>query len=118
MKGDTFVKFRNWDEAYVKYDIDFSGPGSGCSVEWWFGYMTAAQHAALDITAEEDEAIAQECIAVAEGRSGDYRDDDVMISGALGPGEQLGTPISELSTTPGTPGYAAFVRIGKSWGYD
>lgn len=30
----------------------------------------------------------------------------------------LGTPISELSGRPGTPGYAEFVRIAKSWGYD
>lgn len=29
-----------------------------------------------------------------------------------------GTPISQLSGRPGTPGYAEFVRIAKSWGYD
>ena len=31
---------------------------------------------------------------------------------------RLGTPISELSGRPGHKGYAAFVRIAKSWGYD
>lgn len=30
----------------------------------------------------------------------------------------LGTPLSELSTKPGTPGYAEFWRIAKSYGYD
>jgi len=31
---------------------------------------------------------------------------------------KLGTPISKLSGRPGHPGYAEFVRIAKSWGYD
>ena len=31
---------------------------------------------------------------------------------------QLGTPISQLSGTIGEPGYAEFVRIARSWGYD
>jgi len=31
---------------------------------------------------------------------------------------KLGTPISQLSGRPGEPGYAEFVRIAKSWGYD
>lgn len=31
---------------------------------------------------------------------------------------QLGTPLSELSGRPGEPGYAEFVRIARSWGYD
>lgn len=30
----------------------------------------------------------------------------------------LGTPISQLSGQPGTPGYEEFKRIAKSWGYD
>lgn len=34
------------------------------------------------------------------------------------PGEKLGTPISELSSKPGTDGYEKFKRIAKSWGYD
>lgn len=29
-----------------------------------------------------------------------------------------GTPVSELSTRPGEKGYAEWVRISKSWGYD
>lgn len=32
--------------------------------------------------------------------------------------QKLGTPISQLSGRPGDPGYAEFVRIAKSWGYD
>lgn len=31
---------------------------------------------------------------------------------------KLGTPISQLSGQPGKPGYAEFVRIAKSWGYE
>jgi hypothetical protein len=30
----------------------------------------------------------------------------------------LGTPISEISTRPGEPGYEEWIRISKSWGYD
>lgn len=30
----------------------------------------------------------------------------------------IGTPISRLSGRPGEPGYAAFVEIARSWGYD
>lgn len=30
----------------------------------------------------------------------------------------LGTPLSELSSKPGTPGYDEFKRIAKSYGYD
>lgn len=29
----------------------------------------------------------------------------------------LGTPISQLSTRPGEPGYAEWCRISRSWGY-
>ena len=35
-----------------------------------------------------------------------------------GPGRPLGTPASELSGRPGHKGYAKFVAIAKSWGYD
>lgn len=31
---------------------------------------------------------------------------------------QLGTPISKLSGRPGHEGYAKFVRIARSWGYE
>lgn len=31
---------------------------------------------------------------------------------------RLGMPISELSGQPGKRGYAEFVRIARSWGYD
>lgn len=44
--------------------------------------------------------------------------DDVPISFAKAPGERLGTPASEISTTPGTPGFEEFKRIARSWGYD
>lgn len=30
----------------------------------------------------------------------------------------LGTPLSEISTKPGTPGYAEWIRICKSYGDD
>ena len=30
----------------------------------------------------------------------------------------LGTPISQLSGRPGHDGYAEFVRIARSWGYE
>jgi hypothetical protein len=44
--------------------------------------------------------------------------DDVQISFAREPGEPIGTPLSELSNTPGTPGHDEFKRIAKTWGYD
>lgn len=31
---------------------------------------------------------------------------------------QIGTPISELSTTPGQKAYAEWLRISRSWGYE
>jgi hypothetical protein len=30
---------------------------------------------------------------------------------------RLGTPISEISTQPGQPGYAEWLRISRSWGH-
>lgn len=44
--------------------------------------------------------------------------DDVPISFSREPGERLGTPLAELSNTPGTPGHEEFKRIARSWGYD
>jgi len=32
-------------------------------------------------------------------------------------GLRLGTRISKISTQPGTPGYAEWCRISRSWGY-
>jgi hypothetical protein len=32
--------------------------------------------------------------------------------------KQFGTPISELSGRIGEPGYARFVQIARSWGYE
>lgn len=32
--------------------------------------------------------------------------------------DPIGTPISQLSGQPGSPGFARFCEIGKSWGYD
>ena len=59
-------------------------------------------------------------LGVAEHEIGyDYRDDDVLIGPTpRDPSKPLGTPISELSGRPGEPGYAEFVRIAKSYGYD
>lgn len=31
---------------------------------------------------------------------------------------KLGTPLSQLSGQPGSPGYAEFCRIARSWGYE
>lgn len=47
-------------------------------------------------------------------------EDDVAIIGAAeARGDRpLGTPISELSGRPGTPGLDEFCRIARSWGYD
>jgi hypothetical protein len=69
-------------------------------------------------------------IGVAQWEAGyEPRDDDVPIATAremLGD-RPLGTPISALSGQPGDPnnlsdprhaGYAEFLRIAKSWGYD
>lgn len=42
---------------------------------------------------------------------------DVPLFGLIEPGEPVGTPISEISTTPGKPGYANWLRISQSWGH-
>lgn len=120
MKGDTFIKFRAWEEVLVAYDIDMSGPGSGCSVEWWFPDFTPAQHEAFKITAEEEEAVIQLCVAAAEGREREPLEGDVplMTAREFRGDRPLGTPLSELSGQPGKPGYAEFCRIAKSYGYD
>lgn len=59
-------------------------------------------------------------LGVAEHESGELEplDGDVQISFAREPGERLGTPLSELSNTPGTAGHEEFKRIARSWGYD
>jgi hypothetical protein len=116
-RGNTFIKFRNWDEVCVEYDIDCSGPGSGCAVEWWFKDMTAADHDRLQITSEEEEAISRACIDHLDRYEREPHDGDVGIL----PTEfrrQPGTPISEISGRPGHPGFAEFCRIARSWGYD
>jgi len=43
--------------------------------------------------------------------------DDVPIS-FLGSRESKGTPLPELGTQPGQPGWEEFCRIARSWGYD
>lgn len=47
----------------------------------------------------------------------DYFDDAVIV-GPSPRGEPIGTPLSELSGQPGKPGYAAFARIARSWGFE
>lgn len=42
---------------------------------------------------------------------------DVPLFGLIEPGEPLGTPISEISTTPGKKGYENWLRISQSWGH-
>jgi len=44
--------------------------------------------------------------------------DDVPVFPAREPGEQIGTPISQLSTRPGEPGYDEWCRISRSCGHD
>ena len=41
-----------------------------------------------------------------------------MPPAQVDPAKPLGTPISELSGRPGHPGYAEFIRIAKSWGFN
>jgi hypothetical protein len=121
MKGDMFIKFRDMEDVCVAYDVDFSGPGAGCGVEWWFSNLTAEESDGLNVTPAEDCAIADMCIAAAEGR--DHYDDDcggpcISLSADRDKSKPLGTPISQLSTRPGEPGYAEWLRISRSWGYD
>lgn len=33
-------------------------------------------------------------------------------------GERFGTPLSKISTRPGTAGYGEWLRISRSWGYE
>lgn len=46
------------------------------------------------------------------------RDGDVVIGPLHDRSKPLGTPLSKLSTRPGEEGYAEWIRISKSWGYD
>ena len=46
-----------------------------------------------------------------------YRHADCPGCNPAGP-RKIGTPMSELSGRPGHGGYAEFVRIARSWGYD
>jgi hypothetical protein len=57
-------------------------------------------------------------LAIGEGEGDRGHEDDVLPRVERAPGEKLGTPLSELSGQPGTPGYEKFKRIAKSWGYD
>lgn len=52
-----------------------------------------------------------------DGEDAAYRRADCPGCNPAGP-QKPGTPISQLSGRPGEPGYAEFVRIAKSWGYD
>lgn len=46
-----------------------------------------------------------------------FRDEEVC-PGCYPDGKpQIGTPISELSGRPGTPGYEKFCQIAESWGH-
>ena len=40
---------------------------------------------------------------------------DVYVSLTRDPSRPLGTPISQISTQPGTKGYAEWCRISRSW---
>lgn len=66
MKGDTFITFRGREDVCVAYDIDFSGPGWGCGVEWWF---TDPAMKDLEVTPEEDDAICATVVLAAEEAS-------------------------------------------------
>jgi hypothetical protein len=69
MRGDTFITFRGIADCCLVYDVDFSGPGSGCGVEWCFSDQDV--YDALGekpITPEEEEAIIRTCIEAAEDR--------------------------------------------------
>jgi len=53
-----------------------------------------------------------------------YFDGEALADQADCPGcnpsgpRRLGTPISQLSGKPGTPGYKAFCEIARSWGHE
>ncbi len=51
-------------------------------------------------------------------REPEYFEDDVVVSFARESGEQLGTPLSELSGRPGRHGFQKFSQIASSWGYE
>lgn len=51
-----------------------------------------------------------------EGEQGAYKA-DCQGCNPGGP-HQLGTPINQLSGVPGTPGFAQFSEIARTWGHD
>lgn len=56
---------------------------------------------------------------VEEGEREPMEGDVPMMSAREFRGDRpLGTPLSEISTQSGTPGYAEWLRISKSWGHD
>ena len=52
-----------------------------------------------------------------EGESGAWLKADCPGCNPGGP-KQLGTPVSQLSSTPGSHGFERFKAIAASWGYD
>jgi len=59
-KCETFVEFRSDADVLVCFNIDASGPGSGCEVEWWFDDRELWE---AEVTEAEEEAIIAKCIA-------------------------------------------------------
>lgn len=84
-------------------DISDTYEGADPSVGMMTGgyYCDACDHAVADWEAEPEPL-----------------SDDISISYARAPGERLGTPLSELSNTPGAAGHDEFKRIARTWGYD
>lgn len=72
-RGDTYITFRGEPDVLVDWDIDHSGPGSGCSVEWKFHGKTPEEHLTLAVTDKEENEIIEACIqASVDRQEGDF----------------------------------------------
>lgn len=75
------------------------------------------QEADPDVGIMSASAYCDTCDLVVEPDDYEPHETDVAIEPAPR-GQQIGTPISQLSGRPGEKGFSEFCRIAKSWGYD
>lgn len=97
-------RLRKGDDVYVKDPQSFSSDKITCIV----GYVLATHKAGKWLTIEGGRGRPPE-------NGGSYEAPVTVLAECCG--LRLGTRISKISTQPGTPGYAEWVRISRSWGY-
>lgn len=107
----TSITFRGETDVEIEYRMGRYESDTNCQeCEWWF---TDERFKDVEPTDEEDAAI----LAKLYGIDDEPDEFNVPLS-PLPRDRPLGTPLSELSTRPGEPGYEEWCRFARSWGYD